>query len=403
MWTLFLSIRYFLARKKHGFISFINFTSIFGIAIGVAALIIVISVMNGFDNEIQSKIIGTYSHIMIFKSDGVENKEKLLKMLDALPYVEHAAPFVTGQAVLESKKDISGVLIKGVEPGREALVTNIMSYTAGNVKNIPGGEIILGEELMHNARINIGDTVEVMVPYSIMDIKKKKFTVTGYFNSGRYDYDSNIVLINIADAAELYKLGDRVSGLALKLTPKANVLDIKDRMSNIFKPPYSVKSWMDLDRNLLSALAMEKKMMFLILGVIIIVACFNICSSLIMMVMEKTRDIGILKAIGANFIGISAVFVMEGFFTGALGAGIGCFIGINVANNVNSISDLIKRFTGCELFPKDVYYFDKIPVDVNAHDVWVIIALALLFSLVSGLFPAWKASRLDPVEAIRYE
>ena len=374
-----------------------------GVALGVASLIIVMSIMNGFDAEVQKKIIGTYSHIVIMADGGITDPGRLVSRMESIDGVESAASFMTGQAVLRKDESVTGVLLKGVDPDAEGEVTDVIEYTSASPADLKGQTIVLGSELMHSEGIGVGDVVEVLVPYSATDMEKRKLRVIGSFTSGRYDYDSNLGIVGLGTARSMFRTGDTVSGIALRLKDGMEVNFVRDNIQKMLGYPYTVKSWMDLDRNLVTALALEKKMMFIILGLIVMVACFNISSSLIMMVMEKTRDIGILKALGANSMGISAVFFTEGAMIGILGVLTGGAAGIFLSNRVNQVADLIERVTGVVLFPNDVYYFTEIPVKVAGSDVVTIITVAMVLTLAAGVYPAWKASRMDPVEAIRYE
>ncbi len=403
MWIVFLSIKYFFAKRKEGMISLISGISVVGVALGVASLIIVISIMNGFDGEVRKKIIGTYAHLMIFQDGGMEGYRQVADRIEEMPGVKNTSAFVTGQVVLRAKDTVTGILLKGVDPTSESEVTDVIDYIGGTASVLNEKTIVLGSELMRREDILVGDTVELLIPYSVIDMEKAKLKVIGTFTSGRYDYDANLAIVGLDTARNMFRMGDKVSGIALKVEDEMRVGKIKRRLQDELGYPYTVKSWMDLDRNLVSALAMEKKMMFIILALIVMVACFNISSSLIMMVMEKTRDIGILKAIGANFYGVSSVFFLVGSMVGVLGVAVGGTAGVFIATRINKIADLIERLTGVAVFPNDVYYFSEIPVNVSMPDVCVIISLAMALTLAAGIYPAWKASRMDPVEAIRYE
>ncbi len=386
-------------------ISLIGGISVVGVALGVAALIIVLSVMNGFDKEVKEKIIGTYADIVIFSEGGIPDPADFTAGLSELPEVERAAPFITGQAILLINKSSTGILVKGIDPAKEKFVSSVIAYTGDPGEKLKEDTIILGSELMRNERIAEGDTVEVMIPYSAMDIKKKKLKVVGSFTSGRYDYDANIAVVDMALAQELFRMEGLATGVGINADVKDEkaLADLKYRLGFDLGPGFVVKTWMDLDHNLVTALAVEKKMMFAILAIIVMVACFNVSGSLIMMVMEKTRDIGILKAIGANSRGVSLVFLMVGAIVGSIGILFGTALGIGVAENINYLSDLIEQATGVAVFPNDIYYFSKIPVCVDPNDIVTVVALALVLAIIAGVYPARKASRLDPVVAIRYE
>ena len=402
MWTWFLSFKYFLSRRKEGLISLIGFISVLGVALGVASLIIVLSVMNGFDREVRDKIVGTYAHLMILRDKGIEDPSELIAKMESLDEVKGAAAFVTGQAVLRKEGTVTGILLKGIDSAKEADVSNIVAYTGKNSKLKPN-TVVLGSELMNNEDISAGDQIEIIVPHSGKDLQKSTLRVVGSFTSGRYDYDSHLAIVDLDTARDLFRMGNSVTGVGLRVEDEMNVSKIKFRLQSMLGYPYIVKSWMDLDRNLVSAIALEKKMMFIILALIVMVACFNISSSLIMMVMEKTRDIGILKAIGANSWGVSCVFLIEGAVIGFIGILAGGAAGIFISNRVNAVADFIKKVTGMEIFPSDVYYFTKIPVYINPADVLMIISVAMLLTLAAGVYPAWKASSLDPAEVLRYE
>jgi lipoprotein-releasing system permease protein len=403
MWMFFISIKYLFSGRKERMISLIGGISVVGLALGVASLIIVLSVMNGFDSEIREKIIGTYSHVVVTSDMGIKENDGLLEQLGSFPGVKSVSPFVTGQAIVRRQGRVTGILLKGIDPLGESEVTSVITYSGNKATELGSDTIVLGSELMKNEFIVPGDTIELILPYSALDVEKAKLTVIGSFTSGRYDYDSNIGIVSINTAQKMFRMKEEITGVGMKAEDgmKANIL--RDSLREELGYPYSIKSWMDLDRNLVTALAVEKKMMFIILTIIVMVACFNIASSLIMMVMEKTRDIGILKAIGANSSGIRSVFLFLGVMIGTLGTASGAFLGMYISARINIIADLVEKMTGVPLFPSDVYYFTEIPVKTSSSDVFTVIMVAAALTLTAGMYPAWKASRLDPVEAIRYE
>ncbi|MBD3296612.1 MAG: FtsX-like permease family protein [Candidatus Omnitrophica bacterium] len=405
MWSLSLGIRYFFSKRKEGMISLIGGISVLGVAVGIASLIVVLSIMNGFDLEVKKKIVDTYAHLTVLSEGGIENSDELMARLVAVEGIESASPFFNGQAILKNRGSVTGILLRGIHPRKDPATLEMIRFASpeGAGSGLGEGNIVLGSELMADQRISPGDTVELLVPYSALDMEKTELTVTGAFTSGRYDYDANMALVGLGTARKIFRVEDSVGGIALRAGDQADVNELKGRIQAMLGYPYIVRSWMDLDKNLVSALAMEKKMMFIILTLIVLVACFNISSSLIMMVMEKTRDIGILKALGANVRGISTVFMVQGALVGAVGIVLGTVSGVFIAGRINEIAAFIERAFDVEMFPSDIYYFTEIPVNVSTQDICAVMTVAFVLSVAAGFYPAWKAARLDPVRAIRYE
>jgi lipoprotein-releasing system permease protein len=410
---LFVSFRYLLAKRRQTFISLITFISIAGVAVGVTALIVVLAVMNGFQDDLRNRILGITSHVIVGSFNGsFSDYPTLMKEVENEPGVVAATPFIHAQVMISSGKNVSGALLRGIDPQTAAKVINIQDNmirgNLGDLRTDPahGGDtpaqagIILGVELCNNLGVRQGEWVTVISPSGRLTPlgqvpKSKLFQVVGIIQSGMYEYDNTLAYISLAAAQQFLGLGDTVSGLEMRLTDIYRAREIAESLRLRLGLPYWVRDWMQMNRNLFSALKLEKVVMFIILTLIVLVAAFNIVSSLIMLVMEKTRDIAILKAMGATTTSIRKIFVMEGFLIGTSGTLLGLLGGFTLCS-------LLKKYQFIEL-PRDVYYISTLPVKMELLDVGVIALSAILISLVATLYPSRQAAKLDPAEALRYE
>ncbi len=429
-YEFFIGLRYLKAKRKQTFISLITFISIGGIAVGVMALIIVLAVMSGFGENLRDKILGTYSHIIvnIYEKKGISDYPALIKKIREEKHVSGAAPFIYNQVMLTNKGSVSGVVIRGIDPELEGTVTDIeKNLIQGKIESLDPkysdkeaaapnmhknksrrDGIILGKELSEHLNASIDDHINVVSPVGKltpigMTPRVKKFRVVGIFDTGMYEYDSSLAFISVKAAQKFFKMGNKVTGIEVKVDDIYKAREVAEKLKERLGFPYYTRDWMQMNKNLFSALRMEKIAMFIILTLIILVAAFNIISTLIMVVMEKSRDIAILKSMGATNWSILKIFSVDGVIIGLAGTILGVTGGVIVVPYLNEIVALIEKIFSTKIFPSDVYYLDKLPAKINYSDTALIILATIFISFLATLYPAWRASKLDPVEALRYE
>lgn len=424
-YELFISLRYLKAKRRSAFISIITLISTAGVALGVMALIIVLAVMTGFEMDLKEKILGTNAHIVVLKNGGsIDDYSSLMEKLSKYEGVVATTPFIYNQVMLASGKNVSGVVLRGIDPESDMKVTNLSkAMIAGKLSALlpePGSialsensepplpGLVIGKELARNLNLFVGDRVNVVSPMGNitplgMVPKMKGYRVAGIFNTGMFEYDSTLAYVWIKDAQSFLGLGDAVTGIQLKVNDVYGTTALSKRINMDLGFSYHVRDWMQMNKNILFALKTEKVVMFIILTLIVLVAAFGIASTLFMLVMEKTRDIAILKSMGATGRSIMKIFILEGLIIGFSGTFFGVVSGLLIAKNLESIVGLVQRVTGFELFSRDVYYLDRFPSHVVTADVVVISVTALIISFVATLYPSWQASRLLPSEALRYE
>ena len=423
-YEFFISLRYLRARRKQVFVSIITFISIAGIFLGVAALIIVLAVMNGFETDLRNKILGINSHIILMEYSGaMRNHPRVMREVAQVPGVVAATPFIYSQAMLKNGSSVTGIVLRGLSTEDALKVINLGKIREGKLddlgnqeKKIPGLKpelaglpgILIGRELAKNLGVFLHETVYVVSPSGVatpmgMVPRMKPFLVVGIFESGFFEYDSTLAFISLKNCQEFLGMGEMVTGIEIRVDDIYKADRIAKQIEQKLGFPYWGRNWMEMNKNLFSALKLEKRVMFLILSLIVLVAAFNIISALIMIVMEKNKDIAILKTMGATRAGIMKIFIFQGLIVGAIGTFLGCIAGLAVAFNLEALSRFVENLFGFKILPGDVYYLSELPSQVNYSDVGIIILGTLLISFLSTIYPSWRASRLDPAEALRYE
>ncbi len=415
-YELFIGLRYTRARNRangrNHFISFISLTSMLGIALGVAALITVLSVMNGFQNELRTRILGVASHVQISgPGDMLSDWQAVAALAAADPRVAAAAPYVNVQGMLTYDGAVRGALIRGILPEREEQVAEFGSHMkSGSLAALKPGEfgIVLGSDLARALAVIVGDKLTLIAPQGqvtpagIMP-RLKQFRVVGIFEIGMFEYDSGLALIQLEDAQKLYRMEDKVSGVRLKLRDLFQSRQVALALLPKLGADVYVTDWTRSHANFFRAVQMEKNVMFIILLLIVAVAAFNIVSTLVMAVTDKQPDIAILRTLGAAPSGIMAVFIVQGALIGVIGTLIGVGGGVLLALNIDVVVPFIESLFNVHFLAKDVYYINELPSELLWRDVVTIAAVSFVLSLLATLYPSWRASQVNPAEALRYE
>ena len=410
--SLFVGLRYTRAKRRNHFISFISFISIAGIALGVTALITVLSVMNGFEKELRTRILGVASHVMVTSAaQGMDHWRELVPLVEIYPEVVSMAPYVSAEGMLSSGGIVSGSMIRGVLPDEEPKVSSLASnMIIGQLADLQPGKfnIILGKDLANRMRVLVGDKITLVTPKATVTPvgimpRLKRFTVVGVFEAGMYEYDNALALVHLDDAAKLFLRPGQVSGLRLKLTDMFDAPYVTQQLVRDLPIGYVVSDWTRQHANFFRAVRTEKMVMFVILTLIVAVAAFNIVSTLVMVVTDKKADIAILRTLGASPGTIMRIFIVQGVIIGAFGTLLGVVGGITLASNIDVIVPAIERMLGMKFLSAEVYYISELPSDMQMSDIVKISTVAFVLCLIATLYPAWRASRTQPAEALRYE
>ncbi|HAX19590.1 MAG TPA: lipoprotein-releasing ABC transporter permease subunit [Hydrogenophaga sp.] len=400
------------ATRRNGFISFISGVSMLGIALGVAALIIVLSVMNGFQKEVRDRMLGVLSHIEVFEPGGqaIPNLADTLATIERHPEVLGAAPFVGAQALIARGEDMKGALVRGIDPALEPKVTDLVADLADTVlpRLVPGEfGVILGGELARSLGVGTGDTVTLIAPSGQVTPagvvpRIRQMTVVGTFDSGHFEYDSALALLHQEDAARIFRV-EGPTGVRVKIKNLHEAREVAIAIAADLDPGLLVRDWTRQNRTWFAAVQLEKRMMFIILTLIVAVAAFNLVSTLVMTVTDKRADIAILRTLGASPQSIMGIFMVQGAMVGIIGTGAGLLLGLGVAFNIDTLVPALERLLGASFLPQDVYLISRMPSDPQQGDILPVGLISLALSFVATIYPSWRASRVNPAEALRYE
>jgi lipoprotein-releasing system permease protein len=409
---VFVGLRYTRAKRRNHFISFISLASLLGIALGITALITVISVMNGFERELRERILGMTAHVTVTAVDRpLERWEALAARLADQPQVAGVAPYAEGQGMLTSGPFVQGVVVRGVLPAREPAVSDVGAHMEeGALAELePGGYgLLLGRDLAFALGVGVGDRVTLVTPQATVTPagilpRLKRFTVVGIFRVGMYEYDSATALVHIQDAARLFRLGEGVSGLRLRLEDMFQAPRVSAQVADTLSADYRVDDWTRQHASFFGAIRTEKTVMFVILTLIVAVAAFNIIATLVMVVTDKESDIAILRTLGATPGRVMTVFIVQGAVIGLAGTLLGVLGGVTLALNVETVVPALEQLFGFKILSPDIYYISDLPSDLRRADVGRIAVVALVLSLIATLYPAWRAARVHPAQSLRYE
>lgn len=407
-----IALRYTRAPRKDHFISFISLSSILGIALGVTALITVLSVMNGFQTELRERILGMGAHASLLGADeALPHWRQLAEGAMAHERVTAAAPYIEGQGMLSRGDQSVGVMVRGIHPQRERTVSDVADQMViGSLNQLTEQRfgIVLGKELADRLGVGLEDKVTLMIPKGSVTAaglvpRMKRFTVVGVFEAGMHEFDSGLALLSLRDSAKLFRLGDQVTGVRLKLDDMFQAPQVIREIAQQTQRTIRYTDWTRQHANFFRAIQMEKRVMFIILTLIIAVAAFNIVSTMVMVVTDKSADIAILRTMGAQPRDILSIFVLQGAIIGVVGTLLGTAGGVALALNVETLVPAIEQLFDTQFLAADVYYISKVPSDMRWSDVGTIASVSLLLSLLATIYPAWKGSQVQPAESLRYE